>query len=222
MPGTDQYQQSIPYRKLSDAPNIETEASMVNGLVAKSNMIFANATSRNAALPSPVAGMECWLTAEGRKEVYDGSTWRPYAPAPGLWTPFVPVWTATVASPVLGDNGVLTSRWTKIGRLVIWNGQLTLGSLSNGGTGLWHLTVPVAPASAAPGFTQWRGECSYFKPGDNDYLGHVIITPGSTIADFVVKTGSNAQSTSNVSNTVPVAAASGNVLTWEIQYESSS
>jgi hypothetical protein len=217
MPGTDTYQQGYPYPKLSDAPNIETATSaLVNAMAPRTNMIFANASARTAALATPVAGMECWLIAEGRKEIYDGTAWRTYPPV-GVYADFVPVWTATTDPPVLG-NGTLTSRWEKTGKRVTWNGQLTVGSTTNGGTGLWSMSCPVLPAST--GMTV-RGVASYIKFGVNEHIGVCAIADGGSTLGFVV-TQTTTNYTTNVGNATPVATAAGNVLIWSIVYESAS
>lgn len=100
MPGTDDYGQEVPYPKLSDQPNIESSMSaLANGVVALSNLVFANANERAASIPSPVVGMETYLIAEKRKEYYTGASW--VALTPGPWTPlsFTTGWGANGGSP---------------------------------------------------------------------------------------------------------------------------
>jgi hypothetical protein len=100
MPGSDDYAQSVPYPKLSDAPNIETSmAALTNGVVALSNMVFANANARAAAVPNPVVGMESYLIAEGRKDYWNGVAWTSITP--GAWQPlsFATGYVANSGSP---------------------------------------------------------------------------------------------------------------------------
>lgn len=136
----------------------------------------------------------------------------------GAWTTFVPTWDATVTTPTLG-NGTLTSQWSRVGRTIHWNGVLDLGNTSNGGTGLWTISIPT-PA-AAVGYTQY-GSASYVDAGTNEYIGNVQIGSGGTIAVFVVKTSSNAQSAAQVSNTVPVGASQNTLLQWNITYQAAT
>lgn len=136
----------------------------------------------------------------------------------GAWTTFVPTWTASVTPPTLG-NGVLTSQWARIGRTIHWNGILDLGTTSNGGTGLWLLSTPVAAAGV--GFTQY-GVASYVDTGTNEYIGNIQIPTAGTTAAFVVKTSSNAQSSAQVSNTVPVGASQNTLIQWSITYQAAS
>ncbi|MEU8840238.1 hypothetical protein AB0D97_14055 [Streptomyces roseus] len=86
MPGVDGLDQNVPYPFLSDPPNIETAAgNLVNAVVPKLNMTFTDANARAAAIPAPTAGMECFLVAEKRKEIYDGTSW--VTMLPGGWVP---------------------------------------------------------------------------------------------------------------------------------------
>ncbi|MEV6684445.1 hypothetical protein AB0N28_03720 [Streptomyces sp. NPDC051130] len=86
MPGVDDLDQNVPYPLLSDPPNIESAVgNLVNVAVPKLNMTFADANARAAAIPSPTPGMECFLIAEQRKEIYDGSTWVTITPTG--WVP---------------------------------------------------------------------------------------------------------------------------------------
>nr|WSW58495.1 hypothetical protein OG513_07805 [Streptomyces sp. NBC_00998] len=86
MPGVDDLDQNVPFPLLSDPPNIESATSnLVDAVVPKLNMRFSDANARAAAIPTPVAGMECFLIAEKRKELYDGTSW--VTMTPGGWVP---------------------------------------------------------------------------------------------------------------------------------------
>lgn len=65
---------SIP--QLTDPPNITTAVnSFANGVDARANPIFSTTSARAAAIPSPTAGQECFVTATGEKYIYNGSSW---------------------------------------------------------------------------------------------------------------------------------------------------
>ncbi|MER6485739.1 hypothetical protein ABT264_19550 [Streptomyces virginiae] len=86
MPGVDDFDQNVQFPLLSDPPNIESAMStLVDGVVPKLNMRFADANERAATIPAPVAGMECFLIAEKRKEIFDGTAW--VTLTPGGWVP---------------------------------------------------------------------------------------------------------------------------------------
>ncbi|MFI6444708.1 hypothetical protein [Kitasatospora sp. NPDC050543] len=222
MPGTDTYQQGYPIPLLSDSPNIEGFVPTINALAPRTNMRFASAAARNAAIPSPVAGMECWLITEGRKEIHDGTTWRPYAPITG-YADHVPAWsTASAPGPALG-NGILTSRWTRWGtRTIHWYGALTWGSTTFAGTGISFLTPPVPVASLGSGLVP-NGIADYVVPGANNYIGEVSLNPADAGgATFVVKSSVSSQEFGYVTNTFPLTHAAGHILRWNITYEAAS
>lgn len=146
--------------------------------------------------------LECWT----------GTVWRPQ----GAFNPFTPVWTASPTPPTVG-NGAFRTMWSRVGDMVTWWGDLTLGSTTNGGTGVWTFTIPV-PSLSGAGIPTARGVMSYFKPGDQDYAGTCLIIPGDTVLNMITKTNTSSGSFTNVSNTSPVGAASGCVVTWSISY----
>lgn len=193
-----------------------TVSSAVRQITVAPGGILPVSLAADIAASGLYAGQVRYNTVTGGLEIWSGSAWQ----AQGVWTSFTPTWTASPTPPTLG-NGTLVTRWTRVGRMITWVGVLTLGSTTNGGTGLWQMSLPVTPASGGS-IPSWRGICSYFKPGDNDYLGQCILSPGGTVIDFVVKSNGSSSSSQNVSNTAPVAAASGNVVAWSLTYEAAS
>ena len=79
MATTDDYGQNVSIAALTDPPDAETLAkNIANTIVARSNLRYASATARTAALvgdAAPVEGMETWLQDTNKKYIYDGSTW---------------------------------------------------------------------------------------------------------------------------------------------------
>ncbi|MGW6703618.1 hypothetical protein ACWGDE_01810 [Streptomyces sp. NPDC054956] len=192
-----------------------TVSSAVRQVTVAPGGILPVSLAADIAASGLYAGQVRYNTVSGVLEIWSGSVWQPQ----GIWSAYTPTWTASTTNPTLG-NGTLTTRWARVGRMVTWVGTVDLGSTSNGGTGVWQMSLPVAAASGA-GFPAWRGTASYFKSGDNDYAGQSL-TVGSTGLAFVVKTDTAAKAFSNVTNLVPVAAANGNSLTWSITYEAAS
>ncbi|KDQ65752.1 hypothetical protein [Streptomyces sp. NTK 937] len=104
MPSSDGYGQGVQYPVLSDAPNAETAfQTVVNGIVGRSVLRFANANERSAQLTGPyeaVPGMISYLIAEDRWDRYGADrVWRPMSPGP--WKPFTfsTGYTAEAGSP---------------------------------------------------------------------------------------------------------------------------
>lgn len=61
---------------LSDAANGPSAFSTLAGAIEKQvTLVYASTAARDAAIPSPVAGMEVWTTAGPRLYRYDGTGW---------------------------------------------------------------------------------------------------------------------------------------------------
>lgn len=61
-------------RKVWSAGDVLT-ASDMNSTVNQTVMVFANATARTTAIPSPTAGMTTFLTDVAQVQYYSGSAW---------------------------------------------------------------------------------------------------------------------------------------------------
>ncbi|WP_369147049.1 hypothetical protein [Streptomyces sp. R44] len=104
MPQQDNYGQDVSYPVLSDPPNIETAFDgVVNGLVNRSAMRFADANERAATLTgttAPKAGMVTYLVAENRLELRMGDgTWQTLTPGPWVPLTFASGYEARSGSP---------------------------------------------------------------------------------------------------------------------------
>jgi hypothetical protein len=123
---TDKYGQSITYLDYSDKPDLFVLGdSIVQGLTQRAVMRFANATSRDATITSPVAGMIAWLTSEKLFTGFDGSAWVALAAGTQAWT------TPALATGYTADgnsNGI--PKWRVVnffGDLVVmWKGGLNV------------------------------------------------------------------------------------------------
>lgn len=68
----------------------------------------------------------------------------PYEAMTGAWAAYTPVWSSGTTQPVL-NNGTLTGRFFQAGKLVFVRISLLMGSTTTFGTGLYFLSLPVAP-----------------------------------------------------------------------------
>ncbi|MFJ1708579.1 hypothetical protein [Kitasatospora sp. NPDC088346] len=152
-----------------------------------------------------------WRDGAAGLDRWSGSAWVPL----GSWTTYAPTWTATTTNPAIG-NGTLVTRYTRIGKTITYMGQLRAGSTTNGGTGIWNITLPV---QAANNGVTVQGPCSYTQFGNNNWIGNAAIPPGGTTVGFTVKTATSAGGFDNVSNVVPVGTNAQIQLTWSITYE---
>ncbi|MDX3324747.1 hypothetical protein PV405_08710 [Streptomyces sp. ME02-6979-3A] len=76
MATTDDYGQGVSIAQLTDPPDAETLAkNIANAIVQRSNLRFASASARTAAIPTPVEGMEAWLNDTDTKTIYNGTAW---------------------------------------------------------------------------------------------------------------------------------------------------
>ncbi|MFD0405026.1 hypothetical protein [Kitasatospora sp. NPDC127116] len=191
-----------------------TVSSAVRQLTVAPGGILPVSSAADIAIAGSYSGQARFNTLRMQPEYWNGVNWA----AQGDYTNVTPAWTASVTNPSLG-NGTLLSRWARVGRKISWMGTLILGSTSNGGTGIWSLSLPVQAAST--GILQ-LGVADYVNAGDNEYQGETQITSGAFTAGFIVKTSATSASTGNISNTVPVAASSNTRLHWNIDYEAAS
>lgn len=86
MPDVDAWGQAIDLWQMTDAPDIPAAiAALSAGVIPRSLLRFASASARNAALTgagAPVEGMQTWLIAEARLEIYHNSSWLAWPPIP--------------------------------------------------------------------------------------------------------------------------------------------
>ncbi|WP_354596064.1 H-type lectin domain-containing protein [Streptomyces sp. JL1001] len=77
---TDIFGQGVNIAELLDAPNAEVLAgNIVNGVLARSILVFASVSERSATMTgaaAPVEGMHCYLKDTKRLYQYQGSAWR--------------------------------------------------------------------------------------------------------------------------------------------------
>lgn len=59
-----------------------------------------------------------------------------------VWTSYTPVWTAATVNPVIG-NGSIIGQFCRIGKVVHFAAQITMGSTTTFGSGQYVVTLPV-------------------------------------------------------------------------------
>lgn len=189
-----------------------TVSSTIRQTTVAPGGILPVSSSTDIAISGAYTGQARFNTVRSVPEYWTGSVWR----AQGDYVSYTPSWTASTTNPTLG-NGSLAAKWTRVGGQIHTIGTLILGSTSNGGTGTWSMSLPVANASNS--ITTF-GTCDYAVSFSNDYIGVTQLDSGASSMVFVVKNSSNSSSAGNVSNTAPVAASSSTRLYWSVQYES--
>ncbi|MEU1284901.1 hypothetical protein [Kitasatospora sp. NPDC005856] len=158
-----------------------------------------------------------WRDGAVGLERWSGTAW---SKADGEWQPYVALWTASVTAPTLGPNGSLIAHWCRVGRKIDVEGTLALGVGSNGGTGLWNISLPVPAAN--DGILHVGGTCNYVIANTQEWLGIVQIPPGGTAMGFLIKTAASGDSTGGVSNTSPTGAATTTRVHFYATYKAAS
>jgi hypothetical protein len=84
---TDPYGQGITWLDYTDKPDLVVMgAGIAQPLTQRSNMVFQNASTRDATITAPIEGMEAWLLDQGIKTVFDGTSWSTMAAGSQVWT----------------------------------------------------------------------------------------------------------------------------------------
>lgn len=187
MPRSDAYSQGVQYPVMGDAPDMEVATqTIVNGVVPKLVMRFADANARAAALTGttkPVPGMLTYLIAEDR---WEGRQ------ADGTWLllsdgPWQPLTFKTGYNALAGSPG-----WRKkAGGGIELRGRVKRtsgGNLDDGPDAIQFASIPssVAPATlrffivptnrqTISGVTRWTGRLEIASDGN---LGIMIESSG--------------------------------------------
>ncbi|MGW0468333.1 hypothetical protein ACWDX6_24160 [Streptomyces sp. NPDC003027] len=214
MPGYDAFEQKVPYPKLSDTPNIETAISaLVNETVPLSNMVFDNANARATVVTQPVEGMETFLIAEGRKEIFYGGVWNVVSIVP-TWATYTPTWTGLSNN----TNGVSSGRVFKLGKCWEVTAVLTAGASASLGTGAINLSLPAPAANISAQGTGWQG-VGVFKPNNGTAwapLVAIVEKGASTAQIFALRTNDNELINPGI---VPLTWVAGSAMRVQFTYE---
>lgn len=132
------------------------------------------------------------------------------------WTAYTPVWTAATTNPVLG-NGTIVGKHRKIGRLVHFQIDLTMGSTTTYGSGAWSVTLPFA-AAASSGSRIGNAQAL----GGSRFGGQIVVSPSATGIGAFFPASSAVSNYSSAAAAVPFAWASGNELRITGTYESAT
>ncbi|MGW9437927.1 hypothetical protein [Streptomyces sp. NPDC055607] len=132
------------------------------------------------------------------------------------WVTYTPVWTAATTNPVLG-NGSIIGRHKKLGRLVNYQIDLTMGSTTTYGSGAWSITLPF-PAAASSGSRVGTAQAL----GGSRFGGQVVVSPSAGGIGAFFPASSAVSNYSGAASGTPFAWASGNELRITGVYESAT
>lgn len=146
---TDPYGQGISYPDPTSPPNGPAQfKTLTEELTRRSNLVYASAAARNAAIVSPQAGMQAWLADAKILTVYDGTTWLAASTGTSTWTDLV-----LAAGFAHNGNSNGNAQWRLVSRsgsaYVELRGAITVTyapGIPNGGV-LNSTALPVSPAA---------------------------------------------------------------------------
>lgn len=130
------------------------------------------------------------------------------------WVDYTPVWTQATTNPTAG-NATLVGRFAQVGKHVTARVALTIGSTTVLGTGAFRLSLPVELAAAVGGAGLLPSlGAAYAVNGGTRRTGVAVVETAGTYAVVEVH-----GATAPVSETVPAAWATGDVLRFQLAYE---
>lgn len=143
-----------PLRRVADLEQrirtLETASKPFTPVVSR----FADAASRTAVIPTPAEGDLSYQADDDTYYVYSGSDWVALSSAAAMalavaagaaWQAFSPTWSGSVSNPSIG-NGSILGRYNQVGKTVSFRIQITMGSTTTYGSGVWGLTLPAPPS----------------------------------------------------------------------------
>ena len=130
----------------------------------------------------------------------------------GAWTSYTPSWTASTTNPVIG-NGTIVGAYTQVQKTVWYRAQITMGSTTTYGSGVYSLSLPVTHGTSSNQIV----EAVAFDTSTGFYYRGltVLFTAGTIRTQFVDAAGS----TSGWTPTVPFTWASGDIYMVSGCYE---
>jgi hypothetical protein len=178
---------AIPYPVAADAPDVVAEMAASSGIIdSRTVPRFVNASARDAAITSPVAGQFAYLTTESLMTYYQSAAWRPLANVVAVVKP-VAESTSLVFPTYQDDDSIKFYAEANS----VYEYELFLGiSNSVGSTGaiIWRWTVPA-------GTTGTRGSIGPTRLSNNSVLHNVNFTSQGLAIDISMGGGA---ATSNV------------------------
>src|SRR6478752_923161 len=138
---------AIPYPIQADAPDVVAEMAASSGVI-DSRLIprFTNASARDAAILTPVAGQFAYLTQESIMTYYQGAAWRPLANAKQLVKPTTESTTNVFPNYQDDDSIKFYAEANSVYEYELWTGITCSTTLANSFTSRW--TVPAGTTGA--------------------------------------------------------------------------
>lgn len=130
------------------------------------------------------------------------------------WATYTPTWTAATTNPAIG-NGAIDAAYMQAGRLVDFRIGITFGSSTDAGSGMYSLTLPVAPKAV-----RWVFQGTVYDTSTGDWYaisGHAAA--GSSTITLMRPPGTAGAALVGTGATAPVTLADGDVISVAGTYE---
>lgn len=127
------------------------------------------------------------------------------------FTVYTPVWSSTGTAPVIG-NGTFAARFKRFGKWGLCFINMTLGTTSTVGTGLYRWTLPA-------GWTLQNANLIYGAGGMLDSSAGSFFAGAVWASSTTLITIRTHSATSEVGATVPVVPATGDIYQFQIVAE---
>jgi len=103
----------------------------------------------------------------------------------GNWQAYTVSWIASTTNPSIG-NGTLVGRYTQIGKTIMGNIFIKMGSTTTFGSGYWRFSLPKISASSN---MQYMGHFAILDSGTCFYVGAILINNGVAYFEQVRRDG---------------------------------
>lgn len=103
--------------------------------------------------PNPYDNETIWRTDKQCWELAVGGAWFEVPRRGGggsAWSTYTPTWTAATTNPNIG-NGTRLGRYMQVGKTVHFVAEITMGSTTTYGSGIWSVGLPPVAARTSPG-----------------------------------------------------------------------
>jgi hypothetical protein len=199
-------------RKTFTAGDVLTASQVQGYLQDQTLMVFAGTAARSSAIASPSEGMFTITTDNDQIDYYNGSSWVPALPI-GAWTSYVPTFT----NWAVGAGGTFDSRYTQIGKTVIWFCKFTAG------TGSTFSGVPAfsLPVTASTFSTDVGLGVSFYRITGNTSPGQVVLNNTTSVRFYANNAAGTYLTSTDVTGSIPFTwtAAATTTLAFTIVYQ---
>jgi hypothetical protein len=137
--------------------------------------------------------------------------------AAATYIPYTPTITGSTSGGTVGNGTLAGVRYIKMGKLVHYTGQITLGSTTSFGTGNMQVSLPINVGASANLDPLGFGWC-YDVSTTNMYLVRVVAVGTSNLS--LAYWGAFNATQAIIAAAAPVVWTTGDIIAWNTTYES--